>query len=156
MKKPWNSSNYNRINSGMPKRKQKRPEDLVRDRVVNFLKMKYPTTVYRIDLAADIKLTIGQAVKNKALNGKWSEGYPDLFIAQTTKKYGGLYIELKAPTKTGKVPNTAHTRKQAVMHEILRKAGYMVEFAVGYEQAVALIDKYMNLKRKNNGKKKKS
>ena len=73
---------------------------------------------------------------------------PDLFIARATKKYGGLYIELKA-TKT--VPNTEHTRTQRAYHQLLRQNGYMVDFACGFDEAKKMIDDYMKLKRKKNG-----
>ena len=126
----------------------RKPEALLAKRVSNFLQRQYPTVIFRFDASADIKLTIGQATQLKKLQGGL-KGYPDCFIAKTKKdkkgriKYAGLYIELKA-TKNGKVPNTAHTRKQAAIHQILRNEGYKVEFSVGYENTVQLIQDYLN------------
>jgi len=120
-----------------------KPEALLAKRVSNYLKMFYPDVPFRFDFAADMRTTIGVAKRNKEMHGKWSKGYPDLFIAKCTKKYGGLYLELKA---TAKVPNTEHTRIQAAFHSILRQNGYKVKFVCGFEEACKQIDKYLTPK----------
>lgn len=88
------------------------------EKVARYLQIHYPDVIYRFDLAADLKLTVGQASKHKRLHPK--RGYPDLFIAEpkhiwdTNKSLGvrigfaddgetqlysqivaGLFIELK-------------------------------------------------------------
>lgn len=91
-------------------------------KVAQYLQKHYPNVVYRFDIAADLKLTKGQATKFKKLHPK--RGYPDLFIAYPVFKiptekenheafekhgrdfgmaklivehlYAGLYLELKA------------------------------------------------------------
>ena len=111
------------------------------------MKMHYPNIPYRFDTGADIRTDMQSAKRNKMLHGKWSKGYPDLFICHCKRnkkgkiKYGGLYIELKA-TKT--VPNSEHTRTQAIFHALLREQGYKVSFACGFEESKALIDTYLN------------
>ena len=62
--------------------------------VSKFLQQKYPKVIFRFDIAADIRLSIGQATRSKRLQGGL-KGYPDLFIAKPNKYYHGLYIELK-------------------------------------------------------------
>lgn len=114
------------------------PEDLLVIRVTNYLKMNYPDLPFRVDLVDRIGLAQGKEISS--LHGKWSKGYPDLKVCWCTKKYGGLYVELKA-TKT--VPNTQHTRTQANYHAVLRRCGYKVSFACGFEEATTLIDKYL-------------
>ena len=126
----------------------KKPEALLATRISNYMQINYPDVIFRFDLAADLKMTIGQATRNKRLHGKFNKSYPDLFIARANKKYGGLYIELKAMTKTGNVPNTAHTREQGVIHQILRESGYKADFAVGFDQSKLMIDEYLKIKRK--------
>lgn len=118
----------------------KKPESVLATRVANYLMMEYPHIIYRFDLAADIPLPIVHAKRNKELHGKWTRGYPDLLICKKKKKYGGLYLELKA---TEKVLDNEHTRRQAVYHVALRKAGYKVEFVCGYEESITAIDKYL-------------
>lgn len=48
--------------------------------IADYLRYQYPTVIYRFDLAADLKLTMGQASKHKILQRY--RGYPDLFIAE--------------------------------------------------------------------------
>lgn len=92
------------------------------EEIARYMQREHPKVVYRFDIAADLKLTKGQAVKFKRLHP--NRGYPDLFIAYPvfkvpTKKenqkaydeygydvgmaqiivehlYAGLYLELKA------------------------------------------------------------
>lgn len=92
-------------------------------KLARYLQSKYPFLVYRFDIAADLKLTPGQAAKIKRLHPL--RGYPDLLIpvlktnAPSAKDvevylkhgldlkdwwkdkgvktcYAGLYLELKA------------------------------------------------------------
>ncbi len=118
-----------------------KPETILRDRVSNYLQINHPMIPYRFDLAADLKLTIGQAIKHKAINGRW-KGYPDLFISTCRSGYGGLYLELKA-TKT--LLKNEHTQRQAVVHQILRDNGYFVKFALGYADAIKTLEEYLSL-----------
>lgn len=119
---------------------KKKPETLLATRVANYMMMEYPHTIYRFDLAADMPLPIVLAMRNKELHGKWTKGYPDMLICKVMKKYGGLYLELKA---TDEVPDTEHTRRQQVYHAALRKAGYKAMFVCGYDEAVHAIDTYL-------------
>ena len=50
------------------------------EQIARYLQLQYPNIIYRFDIAADLKLTMGQAVKLKRLHPK--RGYPDLFIAE--------------------------------------------------------------------------
>lgn len=80
------------------------------EQIARYLQLQYPNVIYRFDVGADLKLTMGQAVKHKRLHPE--RGYPDLFIAKTKeikvktvlgsgyslveiKPLGGLYIEIK-------------------------------------------------------------
>ena len=110
----------------------KKPEALLATRVSNYLQMNYPDVIFRFDLSADMKMTIGQATRNKKLHGKFNAGYPDLVVFGSK---GAFFLELKA----GKVPNTAHTRKQRAFHEVLRLRGYTVDFICSFDEAVEYI-----------------
>ena len=132
--------------------------------IADYLRYQYPTVIYRFDLAADLKLTMGQARKHKRLQRY--RGYPDLFIAEpkarkidlskdspfdkTTRlvMYAGLFLEIKKPgtrilKKDGAIVADAHIREQYGMLEDLRFAGYAAEFACGFDEAKKLIDDYM-------------
>lgn len=117
-----------------------KPEELLVKRVSNYLLENHPKVPFRFDTGADVKLPIGVARKLHALHGKWSRGYPDLFVCVCKGGFGGLYVELKA---TDEVPDTEHTRRQAEYHAVLRHNGYKVVFACGYKEATKVIKKYL-------------
>lgn len=118
-----------------------KPEQLLVKRIANYVQVHHTMIPYRIDLAADLKLTIGQGVRHKELNGRW-RGYPDFFLATCRGGYGGLYIEFKEGKK---IPNDKHTREQAVVHQVLRHNGYKAEFALGFDASVKLIEDYLSM-----------
>lgn len=114
--------------------------------IADYLRYQYPTAIYRFDLAADLKLTMGQASKHKRLQRY--RGYPDLFIAEPKGKYGGLFLEIKKAgtkilKKDGRLVADGHIREQFDMLADLRQRGYAAEFAIGFEGAKKLIDDYM-------------
>ena len=121
-----------------------KPEALLAKRVSNYLLYNHPDVPFRFDQIDQVGKRGGS--RNKELHGRWSRGYPDLFIAapKLSKKGKikacGLFLELKA---TSKVPDTAHTREQRAFHEVLRKLHYMVDFCCGFEDCVKKIQKYL-------------
>ena len=128
--------------------------------IAQYMQIQYPDVIYRFDLAADLKLTAGQARKHKMLHPK--RGYPDLFIAEPiitsykdengmikltqTKNYSGLFIELKKDGTRLKKKNgewaSDHIAEQAEMLERLEFRGYRAVFAVGFDEAKKIIDLY--------------
>lgn len=116
------------------------------EKIARYLQLQYPSVIYRFDIAADLKLTMGQAAKHKRLHPR--RGYPDLFIAEPKDYYGGLYLELKAEgnspfKKDGTLKKDEHLEEQQAMLEMLRYRGYEAYFAVGFEEAKKLIDDYL-------------
>ena len=114
--------------------------------VADYLRYQYPNVIYRFDLAADLKLTMGQASKHKRLQRY--RGYPDLFIAEPIGAYSGLYLEIKVDgtkiyKKDGKLVANEHIREQHDMLHDLRRKGYAAEFGIGIEATKKLIDDYM-------------
>ena len=114
--------------------------------IADYLRYQYPTVIYRFDLAADLKLTMGQASKHKRLQRY--RGYPDLFIAEPKGKYGGLFLEIKKDgvrifKQDGTLVSDGHIREQYDMLEQLRRREYAANFACGFDEAKALIDRYM-------------
>ena len=118
----------------------KRPESVLATRISNYMLLNYNKIPFRFDIGADVPLPINIAKRSKALHGKWSKGYPDMFIATCRGKYGGLYLELKA---TKSLLDNEHTRIQAQFHEVLRFNGYKVAFCCGYEECTSIIKDYM-------------
>ena len=114
--------------------------------IADYLRYQYPNVIYRFDLAADLKLTMGQASKHKRLQRY--RGYPDLFIAETIGAYSGLFLEVKKEgvrifKKDGTLVSDEHVREQFDMLEELRRRGYAAEFVIGFNHAKQVIDDYM-------------
>lgn len=121
--------------------------------VADYLRLRYPNVLFHSDYGSGLRLTPGQAVKQKRLQGG-RRAWPDLFIAESKVdlidliKYSGLMIELKRPDvkiykKNGELVANAHIREQAALLEELRRRGYIAEFACGFDEAKKLIDEYL-------------
>jgi len=115
--------------------------------LAEYLSLKYPNLIFRWDVGADIRLTIGQAmvIKNKLLHQK---GYPDLFIARPVGGYAGLFLEVKQGfsevyRKDGTLKNNKHIREQAEMLDRLNALGYKAEFCLNLDDCMEKIDKYL-------------
>lgn len=124
------------------------------EQIARYLQLQYPDVIYRFDLAADMKLTVGQAAKHKRLHPR--RGYPDLFIAEPSPRcvdgswdneYHGLFLELKKEgtriLKKDGTPASLHIAEQHDVHLKLAAKGYVARFAVGFEEAKEIIDEYL-------------
>ena len=133
----------------------KKLEEELSLKLAKYIKLQYPKLIYRFDIAADIKLTMGQARKNKALQ-MTDRGYPDLFIAKALKGFNGLYVELKKDKsevflkdgvtfkrRVNKKTGKCHIQEQHEMHERLRVEGYKVEWGFGFEDTIDKLNKYL-------------
>jgi hypothetical protein len=120
-------------------------EDQLQKSVCDYINYKYPNALYTSD-SSGVRLTIGQAVAMKSL--KKGRGWPDMFIAEPKGLFCGLFLELKREgekifNKKGE-PRTPHLAEQDRMINELVMRGYHADFAVGLDQAMAIIDAYMN------------
>lgn len=136
--------------------------------VADYLRLQYPDVLFHSDFGSGIKLTMGQAIKQKRLQGG-RRSWPDMFIAEPKnvkagckvitdgdiieeahfleQKYG-LFIELKKEgtrifKKDGTLVSDAHICEQFDMLEQLRRRGYVAEFACGFDEAKKIIDEYL-------------
>jgi hypothetical protein len=124
--------------------------------VADYLRLQYPSVLFHSDFGSGIKLTMGQAIKQKRLQGG-RRSWPDMMVAETVlkrldngayKAYSGLFIELKKEgarvfKKDGTLVSDAHIREQFDMLEQLRRRGYVAEFACGFDEAKKIIDEYL-------------
>lgn len=131
--------------------------------VADYLILHYPKVLFHSDYGSGIKLTKGQAMKQKRQNGG-RRGWPDMFIAeqkwnmQYVKPFAGLFLELKKEGEKllagpraknrflsidGKEYKTEHLKEQADVIYKLNQRGYVASFAVGFEQAKQIIDDYL-------------
>lgn len=133
--------------------------------VADYIRLKYPSVIFHSDFGSGIKLTMGQAIRQKRLNGG-RRSWPDMFIAEgivvddekgqfykgnyypLKHVYLGLFIELKKAgtriyRKDGRLVSDAHIREQFDMLEQLRQRGYEAHFACGFDEAKKIIDEYL-------------
>lgn len=121
--------------------------------VADYIRLQYPSVIFHSDFGSGIKLTMGQAIRQKRLNGG-RRSWPDMFIAEPAfdmnrnRDIYGLFIELKKAgtriyRKDGRLVSDAHIREQFDMLEQLRQRGYKAEFACGFDEAKKLIDEYL-------------
>lgn len=128
-------------------------ESTLQCHVADYLRLQYPHVLFHSDYGSGIKLTPGQAAKQKRQNGG-RRAWPDMFIAEPKVdleymiKYSGLFIELKKAgtrifKKNGTLVSNAHICEQFDMLEQLRRRGYVAEFACGFDEAKQIIDRYL-------------
>lgn len=118
--------------------------------VADYLRLQYPDVLFHSDFGSGIKLTKGQAVKQKRLQGG-RRAWPDMFIAEPKSVgelyYDGLFIELKREgtrlVKKNGEPASEHIREQAETLRDLRQRGYVAGFACGFDEAKKIIDGYL-------------
>jgi hypothetical protein len=111
-----------------------------------FMRLKYPTLIWRFDFSAGTKMSIGQARVHKGLNPH--RGYPDLFICRPSNGYAGLFIEIKQQgVKVAKLDGSPlaneHLAEQAQIIDQLKREGYYATFACGLMECIEIIEKYL-------------
>lgn len=127
--------------------------------VADYIRMQYPDALFHSDFGSGIKLTPGQAVKQKRQNGG-RRAWPDLFIAEPMpvpglpdEIYHGLFLELKKDGTRLKKRNgewaSEHIKEQNEMLERLVFRGYAADFAIGFDDAQKQIDDYLGGKNGN-------
>lgn len=123
--------------------------------VADYLRLQYPNVLFHSDYGSGIKLTMGQAIKQKRQNGG-RRAWPDLFIAEPEPRcvdgswnyvWHGLFIELKKEGTRLKKKNgdwaSEHLKEQYNLLDQLAFRGYAASFAVGFDEAKKLIDDYL-------------
>lgn len=117
----------------------------IQKQISMYLSVQYPDVLFLSDTVASLRLTMGQAVRNKAIQ---KDGFscPDLLILKPNKNYKGLFIELKIKSpfkKNGNLLKSEHLEKQQKSINQLNKLGYLATFSVGFEDTRKIIDDYM-------------
>jgi hypothetical protein len=121
-------------------------EEAIHLQVAKYLKLQYPKVLFRTDFAAGLRMTIGQAVKQKKI--QHSRAWPDLFIAHPSGGYHGLFLELKRDVseivnKNGSLKKSDHLDEQRSIITHLNQIGYKSVFACGFDHARSIIDEYL-------------
>lgn len=130
-------------------------EETLSIQLAQYLRMQYPDVLFHYDYGSGAKLTAGQAIKQKRLNGG-KRAWPDLFIAEPRADsdndghpivYMGLFIELKRDKTNLRKRDgswaTEHIYEQNKMLAKLNERHYCADFAVGFDEAKKMIDSYL-------------
>ncbi len=128
-----------------PKRHKKQPEFELQAQICRYLRLQYPKVIFLSDTVASVKLTLGQATRNKQLQ-KSGFKIPDLLILEPNGDYSGLMIELKTkdPHKlNGDIRKDAHLIGQEKAIKILNEKGYYSCFSWDFEMTKNIIDEYL-------------
>lgn len=127
-------------------REQTWSEDKLTSELANYLKVNHPTIPFTCDMSgvALTKSVARKSASNRAGNYK----VPDLLIFVKKGKYGMLCLELKKLSahplkKDGTLKKNEHVELQAQSIRWLRKYGQCADFAVGFDDAVHKINRYL-------------
>lgn len=126
--------------------KMKHKEYDLQANVCKWLELQYPNLLYMSDTVASLKLTMGQAMRNKKIQ---KDGFktPDLIIFEPRGKYHGLFIELKIKSpfkKNGELYKSEHLEGQQKTINDLNELGYFATFSTGFDETIEIIQDYMN------------
>ena len=113
--------------------------------VCRYISLRYPEVLFLSDTIGNVKLTMLQAARNKAIQ-KYGFACPDLLILQPNKEYKGLFIELKKDSpfkKDGTLYKNEHLQEQQKAIDKLNNLGYKALFAWDITTIVKLIDSYL-------------
>jgi hypothetical protein len=127
--------------------KNAKHEQSLQRQVCTYLRMQYPNVIFRSDFSSGLHLTPAQASLHKSMQS--GRAWPDLQIINPSRKYHGLFIELKKEgtkvyLKNGKLTSNPHIQEQAAVLKELNKLGYFARFGIGFDSCQRLIDWYLN------------
>jgi len=122
-------------------------EEYVQQELCRYVSLKYPRVLFNSDLSG-LTLSYGQA--NKVNKIRSCNGFPDFIMYYKKKDFVGLMLELKSEgtviyKRDGKLRKDSHLQEQNRVHELLREQGWWVAFVIGLQDAIDLVDHYMNL-----------
>lgn len=109
-------------------------EAQIQERVVRYVRTKWPTLLMTSSPSSAAR-SPQQGARLKR-SGHLA-GTPDLMFFKPCKNFSGLLIELK--TETGKL--SIH---QKLFLDIAASEGYRAAVAYGYDQAIQIIEEYLN------------
>lgn len=126
------------------KGRKKNPEYEIQAAYVAEMAARFPNLMVFSDTAAHIAKTLFQQIRaNKLSTGvKW----PDVFVAQPSGKYHGLYLEFKAESpfkQDGTLKKNDHVAEQAKCLTMLKDRGYFACFVWSVQDAMEITENYL-------------
>jgi hypothetical protein len=127
--------------------RKRQPEYEIQAEFVDWMDRLYPDVPVFSDTAAHIKKTKMQQIRANRLSSKGRK-WPDMFIAQPSGDYAGMYIEWKAETpyrKDGSLKKNEHIEEQFKTMQELSAKGYFCVFAWEVKQGLEIVTRYLNI-----------
>jgi hypothetical protein len=148
MTETYTASQYRQLQKKPAKRKKNTEYD-IQCAFVLAMAAKHPDVLVFSDTAAHIGKTLFQQIRANKLSSQ-GEKWPDVFIAQPSGEYAGMYIEFKADTPYKKdgvtLLKNEHIETQAKTMQKLRERGYFVpDFIWSVDVAMQKVDWYLGL-----------
>jgi len=129
------------------KQTKDQPEYKIQAAYVRTMNERHPDILVFSDCAAHIKKTKFQQMRANALSSP-REKWPDVFVAQPSGDYAGLYLEFKAetPYKVDGVTMKKNEHNEAQRDTMFRlsEKGYECYFVWSVEQAMSITENYLN------------
>jgi len=121
-------------------------EDRIHTALCRYIAHQYPRALFNTDLSG---IRLPMSLARKAARLRSSRAYPDLVIYESRGNFSALFIEIKSPgtkiwLKDGSLTKNKHIREQAEMLQALRNRGFLSSFAVGLDEAITLVDWYLD------------
>lgn len=113
--------------------------------VCQYLELQYPEVLF-MSTGTSLKLTMGQSVRNKAIQ-KFGFKVPDLVIFEAKGDLKGMFLELKIQSpykKNGQLKAGPHLEGQNKALIKLREKGYHADFYWSFEDIKDAIDLYIS------------
>jgi len=157
--KGWTSENFAQLQQvqlakridaqqAKPKERKQNPEYQIQADYVLQMEQRHPLIMVFSDTAAHIGKTMFQQIRANKLQSTIAKDWPDVFVAQPSGDYAGLFLEFKAKSPYLKdgvtLSSDKHIRAQAATMDRLRERGYFCAFVWEVSQAVNLTNKYLN------------
>ena len=127
---------------------KKETERRMHTRVARYLRERYPKARFITTLDGEF---FGKHQAEHVRAMQWGSGAPDMIIFHPNGVYYGLALELKKDTanpfrKDGELKAGEHLQEQSEWLDYLQDVGWIAQFAVGYENAIDIIDNYFNMR----------
>lgn len=119
-----------------------KPEEITQISVVKWLALQHPSLarlIIKIDNEGK-RAMIGHVIaKRMGLH----KGASDMFIAFPTKKYAGLWLEVKPDGWKPSKAKKEHLDNQWNFIYKMREVGYWADMGIGFDHCLAIINNYI-------------
>lgn len=119
-----------------------KPEDKTQMAILDYCKMVYPNlylTVIKIHNEGQRARSTNRILPRLGMRA----GASDLFFAYPTKKYHGLWMEIKKDGWKMTVAQRDHVQRQTNFIDQQNQNGYLARMVIGVDEGIKLLNEYM-------------